>query len=381
MATTIISKGVDMNIILDKLSRHFINIIFILMVIFSGKELLAEPYISIKTQQPCSACHVNPTGGGMRTTYGNLYGYTQLPATSSEANNFDFAKISDFVRFGGNLRYDFEISDDDSSQPTQSSFNVQSAQIYTLIKAGRDDLMLYLDQQVSPGSALSREAFIIKTFDNGDYLKVGKMMPALGLKIEDDSAFIRQVTGFNFDNSDNGVEYGLTSGSSFYNFYITNGTSSVVNNDNKFQFGVRAEYFLDELRVGGAIVFNDGDEVDKNIFSLFAGYHWNKVTLIGEVDLIEHKNNNGNLEDITELVGLIEFNYEAKPGHNIKLTSEYYDPDDNLSEDQRTRNSLIYEYTPFSNIQLRFGYRDRDAPPQFPQQNLEKLFVQTHFYF
>jgi len=370
-----------MNISLNKRIKNLIGLVLISIVGFSTKAVLAEPYISIKTQQPCSACHVNPTGGGMRTTFGTIYGYSQLPVTSSDANNFDFAKISDFVRFGGNFRYDFEILDDDSSQPTQASFNLQSGQIYTLIKAGRDDLMLYLDQQVTPVSALSREAIIIKTFDNGDYLKIGKMMPALGLKIEDDSAFTRQVTGFNFDNSDNGVEYGLTSGSSFYNFYITNGTSSVANDDNKFQYGVRAEYFLDELRLGGAVVFNDGDEVDKNIFSLFAGYHWDKVTIIGEIDSVTHNNNDSNLADLTELIGLIELNYAAKQGHNVKLTGEYYDPDDNLREDHRTRYSIIYEYTPYSNIQLRFGYRDREAPPQLPEQNIEKLFIQTHFYF
>ncbi|TQV89511.1 hypothetical protein [Aliikangiella coralliicola] len=362
----------------------FLKFIFVAASVFSANQAKAEPYISIKTNQPCSACHVNPSGGGMRTSYGNVYGYMELPAESSDANNFDFAKVSEFIQFGGNLRYDFDASKDDATDKTASGFGVESAQIYTLIKAGRDDLLLYLDQQVSPGTALSREALLIKKFDNGDYLKVGKMMPSLGLRIEDDGAFIRQVTGFNFDNSDNGIEYGLTSGSSFYNFFITNGTSSVTNDDNKFQFGARAEYFLGDFRIGGAAVINQGDEVDKKILALFAGYHWNNFTIMGEIDTVNNQNNgtaNGNGEDITELIGLIELNYETSKGHNIKVTTEYHDPDDDFKEDHRIRNSVVYEYTPYSNIQLRFGYREREAPPQFPEQNLERIFVQTHFYF
>lgn len=358
----------------------FVNLLSLILLLLS-LNTVAEPYLSIKTQQACSACHVNPTGGGMRTTYGTTYGYSQLPVSSSEVNNFDFAKISDFMKLGGNLRYDFNTSSDDSNDENQAGFNVESAQIYTEIKAGRDDLSLYIDQQIAPGSALNREAFLIKRFEGGNYLKVGKMMPALGHKIEDDSAFIRQVTGFNFDNSDNGVEYGLVTAKAFYNFYITNGTNSVTNDDNKFQLGSRGEFYLGEFRIGGAAVFNDGEEVDRQILSLFAGYHWGKFTLMGEIDSITFKSDLSTVQDLTELVSLIELNYDLMQGHNLKVTSEYHDPDDDLDEDHQVRNSLIYEYTPYSNIQMRFGFRLQDAPPQNTRQNSEKIFLQTHFYF
>jgi hypothetical protein len=81
------------------------------------------------------------------------------------------------------------------------------------------------------------------------------------------------------------------------------------------------------------------------------------------------------------LVGLIELNYDIKQGHNFKLTSEFHDPDDNLEEEHEIRHSIIYEYTPFSNVQLRFGYRTKEAPPLREQQNSQRIFIQTHFYF
>ena len=341
----------------------------------------AEPYISVKTQQACASCHVNPSGGGMRNSFGKTYGFYNLPASAAESNIFEFAKLSEYIDLGGDLRYNFDAAKNESSDETQSGFGIESAQFYAEIKAGRDDLTLYIDQQFAPGTALNREAFLLLTLDDGYYVKAGKFMPALGLKLEDDGAFTRQVTGFNFDNSDNGVEVGLTSGNGFYNLYLTNGNSAVTNQDNKFLFGSRAEFFLDEFRIGGAYTLNNGDLEDKHILAIFSGYHWNKMTLLAEVDSILIENSDGSVADINQLIGLVEVNYEVKQGHNVKLTSEYYDPNDDLKEDHRVRHSLIYEYTPISNIQLRFGARDSGAPPQFPEQNEERFFVQTHFYF
>ena len=116
-------------------------------------------------------------------------------------------------------------------------------------------------QRVAPGSAINREAFVIKQLAGGNYLKVGKMMPVLGLRVEDDSAFTRRFTGFNFDNSDNCIEYGIQANNAVHTLFITNGTNSVSNDDDKFQWGGRSEFFIDRYRVGGAIVINDGDAV------------------------------------------------------------------------------------------------------------------------
>jgi hypothetical protein len=78
---------------------------------------------------------------------------------------------------------------------------------------------------------------------------------------------------------------------------------------------------------------------------------------------------------------LLEANYGYRKGHNLKATFEWYDPDDDVSEDEQNRLSLVWEYTPIQFLQVRLGYRDYRGIPQNPGQNREQLFAELHMYF
>ena len=199
-----------------------------------------------------------------------------------------------------------------------------------------------------------------------------------GIRLEDDSAYVRQATGFNFDSSDNGIEVGLDYTKTTVNIFVSNGTSSVSNDDNKFLYGIRGEHLFDNMRIGSTLVLNDSDTSQQKILNVYGAYTIADFTLLSELDWIKTQQNG---VDNSQLVGLFEINYQWQQGVNIKLTSEYFDPNTDIDEDQETRFSLIGEYTPISHIQLRAGVRIADSIPQFKQRNNDKLFLQTHFYF
>jgi len=242
-------------------------------------------------------------------------------------------------------------------------------------------LSFYLDQQVAPGTAINREAVVMYSFADGDFIKAGKLFIPYGLRIEDDSAFIKQATGLNFDNSDNGVEYGLNIGNTTMNFFVANGTSQAVNNDDSFLYGTRIEHLFSNFRLGSSAILNDGDN-KVTMFNVYAGATWQDFTFLTEIDYLTLENSNSaTLPDINQLISLAEVNYQWQAGWNIKLTAEYFDPNRDINEDEQTRYSLIGEYTPISNIQLRLGVRLKQDIPQRPQQNVDLLFAQSHFYF
>ncbi len=347
----------------------------------------AEAYLAIKNNLKCAACHVNPNGGGLRNDFGRIYGQNLLPAKASSYDSGKLARLTQYLTVGADSRFNGTYQKTaQKSDNTSQGFEISSTQLYLNIEIPDSGLSLYIDQQVAPGSAINREALVMYKFEqnnlfDGSYLKAGKLFLPYGLRIEDDSAFIRQATGMNFDNSDNGVEYGVSHKNTSANLYIANGTSQANNNDDSLLYGLRVEHLFSSFRLGMSAVLNDGDQ-QVQMLNLYGGTQWKNLTFLAEIDYLTlEKANSFTQQDINQLVTLAEVNYQWRQGWNFKLTAEYFDPDQDVDEDEQTRYSFITEYTPSSNVQLRLGLRFKQDIPQKPQQNSDMVFIQSHFYF
>lgn len=347
----------------------------------------AEPYLAIKNNLKCVACHVNPNGGGLRNDFGKIYGRSILPSKANPFDSAKMAKLTQYLSIGADARFNATYQKNEKkNNNTSKGFAVGSAQLYLHFKIPETGLSFYFDEQVAPGSAINREAYVMYNFSDelslrNSYIKAGKFFLSYGLRIEDDSAFIRQVTGMNFDNSDNGVEYGLNIGQTTINLYVANGTSQATNSNDSLLYGVRIEHLFDRFRLGTSVVLNDGDK-QTIMLNLYAGTQFGDVGFLGEIDYITLEAANiFTQQDINQLASLIEMNYQWRKGWNFKLTAEYLDTDTDVDENEQMRYSFITEYTPLSNIQLRFGLRMKQDIPQKPSQNYDVLFLQSHFYF
>lgn len=341
----------------------------------------AEPYLAVKNNLMCSACHVNPVGGGARNAYGAYYGTSVLPQTAGSLTQFDNGNITEGLRIGANFRANYTQVENENS-PNTSTFETQSGQLYVILQPKDSRFSLYIDEQLAPGGALNREAFILTKINDSNTLKVGKLMLPYGIRLEDDTAFIRQSTGFNFDNSDNGVEWDLQTSSLFFSAAVSNGSSGLTNDDKGLSYLTRAEYLGSNWRVGASGVYNDAELGARYQGNIFGGFNWLGFTFLAELDHIKDKSISrvpGTYEQ--QKIGFVEVNRELSKGINLKLTSEYLDPETNIQQNHRVRHSALLEYTPFANLQVRGGIRKGEDIPQKTSGNYTSVFAQLHFYY
>ncbi len=361
----------------SKINRLATVILFCIGLIFS-EDLYAEPWMAIQSGAKCIVCHVNPTGGGKRNDFGHIYGLNTL--TENNVTDFkNIAKLSDYISLGGDLRVN-AVSTQIPNQDDKFAFESEELLVYIQADLIPGKFTFYLDERLGPGGALNRELYGFYWLnDNTVYIKAGRMFLPFGFRIEDDSAFIRQVTGINYNTPDDGIEFGLELTNVTMNLAITNGTAGGSETNRGKQFSLRTSYVNQRWRLGFSYNLNDVADDDRTMTGVFAGLRTGMISWLAEVDDITDDGATGG--QLKQRVSLIEANAMITKGHNVKVTYEYFDPSRAVSEDERTRASLVWEWFPLQFTQVSIGVRDSSGIPQNDLQNTTEWFVQLHNYF
>ena len=334
----------------------------------------AEPYLAVREGLTCGTCHVNPTGAGLRTAYGNAYAPQQLPAAPRPAEAPVWSgSLAERVVLGGNARAaarQTELDDNDDSL----DFGVDRVSLY--LGADLDRATFYLDQQVAPGGSLNREAWA--KIDLGAwYVKAGRMFLPFGWRLEDDTAFVREATGVSMNQGDDGVEIGFEQAGFSWELAATNGNGGAPEVDDGKLFSTRAALTRPRWQVGISGYRNDTDAGQRTIVGAFLGLRTGLVTWLAEYDRMEDDDTAAG--DQEQGVALIEANLALWNGHNLKLAAEGLFPDGEAED--RYRFSAVYEYFPWPFTQLRAGVRARDSDSEEAELNSEEAFLQLHVFF
>jgi hypothetical protein len=358
----------------------FARILIVVCGLIAAEAAFAEPYFAVQQGLKCVSCHSNPTGGGIRNAFGSNWGQTVLPSRYVEVDQDRWSgAVSRYLALGTNLRANGTYFDVPNEAP-QNEFDIEEARLYVELTAIPDRFSIYFDQRIAPGASTNLEAYGRYWSANHTwYVKAGQMYLPFGLRIEDDSAFIREVPGINFSTPDRGVEVGLELAQWSAQLAVTNGTAGGPEEDRGKQYSARVEHVQSIWRLGVSANYNDSEVGDRRLGSVFAGVRTGPIAWLGEAGYIADRSFVEG--ERKQQVGLIEANWLVRKGHNLKLTAEYFEPDDDVDEDERARYSVVYEHTPIQFLQLRLGARVYDGIPQNNLDNRRLAFVQLNAYF
>lgn len=339
----------------------------------------AEPYLAIQQGYKCPACHVNPTGGGLRSDFGILFASKLLPrhVTTGDSPGWSGA-LSQYLRVGGDLRASWSRSDV-PGQSGSEQHGLDQLRVYASLAPWPGHFSLYVDESLAPGDPRALEAYgRIDLPGTGFYLKGGQFYLPFGWRLQDQTALVREVSGISMSTPDRGAELGYDLGSWSAQLDYTRGAANSASGTGH-QFVGQLAWVQPRYRLGAASSVTQSSGGNRLVAGLFAGLRTGPVGWLGEADLVR---DGGYPEGTRTLAAaLAEADWTIRRGHNLKLSAEYFDPDRAIAEDQKLRWSLLYEFSPVAFVQLRAGLRRYRGIPQNDFDNRHLAFVELHGYF
>lgn len=362
------------------------------------------PRFASRTKYSCQSCHVNPTGGGMRSPLGVQYGRDDLPMeTYKERFQLDdfSTRITDFLSYGANFRF-LAFSQQKTlggSTTTRTSFFPMQADVFFNFAISKK-INLYANPAF--GLFSRYEIFgIAKVLPASGYVKIGRFYPSYGLRVDDHTSFVREITPFrNHQGQDAGIEIGVSPGAFNVVVALMNGSGSdrtstrplayLSNAWTQFSLGVV------NMLVGASTYDNN---TSGNQIHLLGGYavvsYDENLTIL--VDYEQMKGNaaelkvnserrtsplvnpfNTSRQNLQQRALYVEADYMLTPGVDLKLAYDFFDPDTRYKTGRAVRYGVGVELFPVSGVEVRPMLRMIDD--SIINLKTRELHVLFHYY-
>lgn len=385
-----------------------VRALLVALILLLSSRATAEPWMSQLEGYRCSKCHVNGTGGGMRTDFGRQYAWTHLslvsvatppsssagsdersnqverPQTAGRAFSLINPVINDAIAVGANVRVDNTTTF--AEDQVQNSFGNPEANFYVALDA-LNFLTAYVDTSVAEGNVEAREAFVMLHRLAGFRLKGGVILLPYGLRIWGEEQFIRRETGFTYANSDLGVELGYEWKGLGAFFAVSNGSGGGIDSDPDKRFTGTVEWLDRWWRLGVSSSFNSSDRQEELLVGAHAGLTLGRLALLGQTDVIRSNFLEAD-EIVEEFVAYAEANLLVLRGLNLKAAFGFHDPTlpvfspdaIDVGEDQRFNVLFGVETFIVPMLATRLYYEVRESVPQDEVGNADIFAVELHVY-
>lgn len=358
-------------------------IALVLAALFLPEATLSLPRFASRTAAKCQSCHVNPSGGGMRTPFGVTYGRDELPVPtwSEDLAIDDFStQVTDVISVGADVRTLFFYQKTPSS--SNNAFWQMQGDIYLNLRLAKK-VSVYLDKGIYSGFEIFG---LLNILPPNGHIKVGRFLPNYGLKNDDHTAFARQVTGFSPEGGRaelTGLEAAVAPGPLTIMggvFNASDGFGAGTGSKKALLGRVDGMFKLDgEGSVGfGANVFRreSATGAKTTLLGGTGAFSYGQVTLFGEVTLVKTKSASAST---TGVVSYAEVSWMVVQGLDLKFAYDFHDPDKDLKTGSRSRYSFGFEVFPISGVEVRPMYRLNKEEPTAVDNDEFHLLI--HFYF
>ncbi|MEZ4364359.1 MAG: hypothetical protein R3B48_29560 [Kofleriaceae bacterium] len=387
------------------------------VALLTGKPADAVPRFAARNGNECIQCHISPTGGGIRNAYGrNVFERAWLPRVAPPSRDewmvppppaegdppapseeedvgaiFD-PEINPWMVLGGDLRAAYIMIRPERGRMAgedpdiTNSFFLMQADLYHSM-ALNDHVTTVLD--IGAYSGFEAWALFHLKPEPSEYdlmLKVGRFMPAFGIREVEHQLFTREAIGLGPTDRDTGLELTGFAGPFTATVSVLNGTlgdtafdshgtkrkafekavvartslrgdvgwargqigTSVYWNQNNNQanplFGgsiapadaAEASVGVDELRVGGFVTANVG-----------------RFTYLGDLAWVRDEFASSRLSTLRGYTSYQELSFVPTQGIDLVGTFEFADPDTDLVDNTAKRAGLVVEFFPWPFTELR----------------------------
>lgn len=371
-------------------------IIFSFLLLFVYQKSFSYPRFAAYTGDKCGDCHVNPSGGSMRTEWGTKYAEQdlQMDMFRKLSAKMEFSpKLTKNISIGGDVR--IAHSDNDNKISTAANkFLAMEGNIYINAKIN-EKLSVFVSSGLQSVEAPVKNEFygLLSNISPAKiYFQAGKFSPTFGIRIPDHRAYQRLYLLNTPYDADAGLLLGISPGDFNMNLAVFNGLSvDFFDTDLNKMFVASADYtfhFSEDrihLNLGTSFYNNpfrkadpDGVKMDANQKS-FNGFtkigFFDRVAVLGEVDFIE------NQETGIFRRGMYNFGeLSIRVAKGVELRGQYEmrDKDRDVVDDEVKRISAGFALFPMQGMEVESMIRFVTETPQVDNNEYQVMF---HFYF
>lgn len=359
----------------------------VIATLFWESPAVAFPELVRHNYANCTACHVNPSGGGVLTQYGRGLSSAVLSTWGEEKEGmfaYGIMKPPDWLELGGDLRL---LNISQQTAPTSSArtrmvlmqADVEAAITYKIFTAvgtaGIQDAALYPDNRF-----ISRRHYGLFYFSDELSLRAGRFLQAYGINIADHPSVTRRDLGLDQGQETYNVELAWLGEK--WNAYTTGIFSRPDIAEEIREKGVSTSlsyFFLDRFRVGANYFFGTSHTANRHVFGPFFILGFTpRLFLLSEVDL--QRNFARTFREPQWGAAVYQrLNYEMVQGLHVFLTQQYSKL--NFAKDSTRKEvyGLGIQFFPRPHLEFELVGEKRCAVA-VSNDFSEWVYLLTHFY-